>query len=678
MISRSVSGYSAVALALSVLGAVANAAAASDVEIAYDKANIERWSCRRCPVEQAAARTAVEIGAHYTTDGEARFGRDNGLFKPGTALLARIRLDQRIGNGELALRGNDLGLDSRHLELSWRGERSRWSASWREITRVNFLDGRTPFSLGAVQTLPVDWVTAFTTSGMSAFDASSREVGSTTKRRVFELDGERQLASRWQWFGRVRFETKRGGLLRGADTLYQTVQLIEPIDQEMRTLSSGLRFTTAKLDAVGWLDRSTFDSDVSGVRFDNPFTSFFTTGAVSSATSTDAERYCLSVRFSPARSTRVAASLKWAEESQDDAIGAPALAGQPFVLGLSVDRFDGRLRFATRLGRKLSLTSGFTFRERDVDEEAAAALSGLSRLFEMKDAETRFQLRYRVSSMIRLDGGVAESTSRRPGQEQVKLDESSVWLKANVSLGSMVLALSHEVGDRDASEFVRITNNHPDTRRFHLTDRERERRRVRLSYTAGVVDLAVYHDAVDTDFADSLLGLREQASRATGIELDWAINEHNRIAAFGSVDELRSLTFGTSDFVNRDWRSDTDDEVTTWGLSFRFSAIGGSPLDAKLDVTSSDGVADYTTTWRGSASPLPRLIADQDSIVLDLSYAITPRSRTFLRVFHERFASADWAIDDVAHDALPTLLGLGLTSPNYRATSFAVGFRRSF
>ncbi len=653
--------------------------ASDNVEVSYANANVERWRCRRCPIEEDRGKREITIGAHYTTDREARFGRDNGLADIGLEPLASLSLDERLDPGRLTIRSRELGLDSRRFDAAWRGERGRLRVTWREIPRVDFFDGHTPLSPGVEQTLPNGWVRSFSTDGMTAFDSLARTVDARTDRRRLEIAGTRSLTSHLTWFARIELETKKGARLRGVDTIYQPIQLLEPIDRETNTFSTGLTLSSTSLRATGWIDRSSFDSDVPGIRFDNPYASFFDFGAVGSATSTEMERFGVSFRFMPFRTTRVTARLVWGEESQDDLIGSPVIEGDPVALGLHADRFDGRMHLTSRLGKRLRVSTSFRFRERDIDEGTLDGFApATARLFELQDSAADMRLRYRTAWGMSLEGGWRERDSDRPLQEQANLDETGYWLKLRLPVGPWQLAVAAERDDRDAGSFERITNNHPATRRFHLADRERQRLRTRLSYSAGPVDVAVYRDELENEFDASLLGLSSQESATHGVEFDWRLGNHGMLSAFFTVDELESLTFGTSDFVNFDWQSRTDDEVTTWGFNWQFERIGGAPLDAGIHISSSDGIADYTTTWLGAASPLPRLVADQETIRIDLAYAVTAKSRVFLRMFHERFRSADWAVDNVAHDTIPNLLSFGLVSPNYRVTSFALGWRWSF
>ena len=662
--------------ALLVLGVDGYAAAGDGIDIHYDKARTDRWRCRRCPFEQPTPAGMIEVGAHHTTDRDARFGRDTGLADDGTSALAAIHWRQPVEGGELTVSSRDLGLSSRRADVVWRTDGSRWRLTWREIPRAHFFGGRTPFSRGVDQRLPADWVRAFTTAEMTGFAQSSRLVDSETERRLVEIAGEQRLSANWSWFGRWSVETKDGERQRGADTIYQTVQLLEPVDHETSSFSTGLRFSAAQVRAAGWVDRSSFDSAVTGVRFENPFISFFESGSVGSETSSTSERVGLSLRIAPLPSTRVSARVAWAEESQDATFGRGILDSEPFPLGMDVERFDARFHLTSRVGNRLRWSTSWRIRDREVDDAGDFAFSPHAlRVFALEDREATFRVRYRLSNGLRLDGGVRRNDAERPGQEQAAFDETGAWARLDWSWGRWQLTVDAARDERDAATFERITNNHPDTRRFHLADRDKDRIGVRLSFADGPFGFNVYRHDVEHRFDESLLGLTDQESASTGLGVDWAFDRTHRVSAFWSIDKLESLTFGTSDFVNRDWHSVTDDEVATWGFDWRAEGLGGAPIDLHLNWSHSDGIADYTTTWLGSVSPLPRLIADQQSAEFEVVYR-TPTWQPFLRVFHERFDSRDWALDGVAHDALPTLLGLGLTSPNYRNTTYAVGVRR--
>src|SRR5690606_19957555 len=74
--------------------------------------------CRRCPDMQGVSGE-VELGAGYVSDDAFKFGDYRGLHQEGAFLIGNAAVQSLGEEGEYwSLRGGDLGLDTRFLQLN--------------------------------------------------------------------------------------------------------------------------------------------------------------------------------------------------------------------------------------------------------------------------------------------------------------------------------------------------------------------------------------------------------------------------------------------------------------------------------------------------------------------------------------------------------------------------------
>jgi hypothetical protein len=75
---------------------------------------------------------------------------------------------------------------------------------------------------------------------------------------------------------------------------------------------------------------------------------------------------------------------------------------------------------------------------------------------------------------------------------------------------------------------------------------------------------------------------------------------------------------------------------------------------------------------------LPKLSSTLDSFRLSGLYRWSERVETTFNYRFERFFTADWALQDVAPDTLPTVLTLGAAPYDYNVWALGIGFRYHF
>lgn len=91
-------------------------------DTATQKSVKARWQCKWCPYNnpelQKSRRGMAQVGAGVVSDDSAKYGSYTGLDEEGGYGVAHVSAEQNMGNGYINVRGGNLGLDSRSLNLS--------------------------------------------------------------------------------------------------------------------------------------------------------------------------------------------------------------------------------------------------------------------------------------------------------------------------------------------------------------------------------------------------------------------------------------------------------------------------------------------------------------------------------------------------------------------------------
>ena len=92
----------------------------------------------------------------------------------------------------------------------------------------------------------------------------------------------------------------------------------------------------------------------------------------------------------------------------------------------------------------------------------------------------------------------------------------------------------------------------------------------------------------------------------------------------------------------------------------------GEKVDLIIDYAHSEGETEILYSGMGvSASPLPELESTLDSVHMTLTYNASERLKADFVLRWEAFETADWALDGVAPDTIPSVLTMGAMSYDY-------------
>jgi hypothetical protein len=135
----------------------------------------------------------IEIGVRYSSEDSFKFGEFSGLEDEGAYAIGNIEIRKNsvIGDNDnryWEMTGSNLGLDSRTVfaEYSQDGLFDVYF-EYDQIPRNQLRDAQTPFNgAGSTdQTLPVGWVPASSTSGMTTLIPSLKNIDIETERQRY-------------------------------------------------------------------------------------------------------------------------------------------------------------------------------------------------------------------------------------------------------------------------------------------------------------------------------------------------------------------------------------------------------------------------------------------------------------------------------------------------------------
>lgn len=706
----------------------------------------------------------VEIGVGYQDDGTRHFGRDSGLISEGFTPLLDFRLQHRPdwdgGSTDYwRFEGHRIGWDSRRLEIEF-GQQGTQSIglSWREMPRHRVEGALTPFNgvgtsfLG----LPPDWeVTGNTTADMPRLADSLQAVNLKTRRQRLDLGYWRSITDRLSFNVDVRRETKEGlsrvgGLFGFTGGNPRTAQLPAPVDYLTEIVDATLEFSGDNYVIGGGYHGSFFENEQNSLTWQNPFGRHpqwvegtgFPDGIGRLTLPPDNHFHQFRAfgawTFNPR--TRFNADVAVGRMEQDDGllpftVNPRIGADVPVPIEDASGRIDTtllNLRLTTRPVNRMNLAFTYRFDDRDNEsDQAAFRLVGGDAEMQKPPENARINLPYsfreqivkadatwRVARRSNLVGGIQYMVQDREDFSEVAdLDEWAAWagfrtsfrpdlsFHANIRYADREFdeydsrapfVASHVPGTLGPDEF----ENHPNLRKFNMSDRERTQVRGRFDYTPiDVFALGLSASYHKDDFDDERFGLNEATAASWSFDAGYFPVAGVNLTAFYTLDRYTAEQSGR-DFrgfapqeafdPNRNWFVDHDDDVDTFGASLelsdiarRWNAITATGLNGRLDLgfdvlfmrTRSE--IDVTTGPGLSAEPLPDLVNKLNAYKAWARYQFRPDWHIRMGVEHERFSSRDFAFDGVDVDTLANVLLFGQSSPNYDVTwvTLSLGYR---
>ena len=666
----------------------------------YDKVKNERWRCRLCP-DHVGVKGELSTGAIKVSDSEARFGRDNGLNEDDTSLAL---------NGYVALNRQDdfyasitarhLGLDARRLDANV-GKHNQYelSASWREIPRNTWSSAMTPYRGRTELTLPDNWVTGFSTSDLTVLNKSLQPISLGTQRKRLRTGVRLKFQDYWTMSANASRETRKGNRLTSSDFFNLAAEMASPINHETDDLRGKIKYARDHGLLSLEYSRSTFKNAYQALTFQKAYDPFIgeTRGRKTLAPNNEATAWVLSgaIRINGVAITGL---HQRAEAKQNDSFLPYSINTSITMEPLPSQSLEGKVDSSRTLvtirgvlTRRASFDIRYHSRERDNNTPILSLLPIIgdaftlgpetSRSYSFDNDQRKMAFHYRMFSGTRLTVGLHHIERQRTRSEISTNEEGRQWVKiTSNTFKGLRISLEYKDSSRDAATLRPITNNNPLTVRYHQAARDRSSLKTHLDYQIpnSPVILSASAGRSQTDYPGSTLGLQKNDDNAWGINVSYRPTETFFISAGQDAQAIDSETYGSLSFAARDWIYLTSDDVRTTTVRLEKNGLLENRLDLAFNYLYSDGAGDYVTSFENETSPFPRLISQHRSVDLKAKYRASAKLAVELRLYQERYRSADWALDGVAVNTIRNLITMGRVSPNYSINLASVSFTYSF
>lgn len=667
------------------------------------------WKCESCPYPEGTT-ASVDVGVGIVSDDSARFGTYTGLESEGAYLVLGGSASYRGDSGYFAdLSAADLGIDVRNVQAQVGREGVyRLELGYGEIPRYFGDDATTPFlgNGGNVLTLPAGYPGAVTgpatAPGAMPLATTLQPVDLDYKRSRFDVGGTWIAGENLTYRVSLR-KDQRDGTRPLYGSFYSTAsQLAAPLDDVTDQLEIAAQYTDRRFQATLAYQLSQYRNRKDSLTWDNPFEDVLggTRGQLALAPDNQFHQIMGSAGYQITPTLRASADLAVGRMTQDAGYLAPTLNTGLAVPALpvqsldgSVDTLNGSVKLSAAPLEGLRLNASYT---RNVHENQTSVQSYPQVATDMflrplrsntpfDFTQDRFQLNadYRASDAIKLSGGAEHDRRDRSYQEAVTTRETTIWGRMAAQVAEdLALSVKLAHGDRDHSTYgvaywFGYTEN-PLLRKANLAARTRNSMELRGDFTLGEgVTLGVLGEVAIEDYDETPVGLTYGRSSGLGADLSAAITETLMLQAYVRSDWLDSRQAGSEQARDPDWYARHEDRADLLGLGLRYAVIEDKlDLGADLVFTRSDSDIEMDTT--AGVSDFPTATTSMDSFKLFATYRLAENLSVTASYWYERYKSADWRLDGVQPDTVPSLLSYGMQAPQYRVNVFQVALRYGF
>lgn len=672
---------------------------------AWSQVDTSDWKCELCPFEQGY-RADYEAGATYVSDSSAKFGDATGYDEEG----AYINLD---GEGHFASDGGqmewyieDLGLDSRVVEGAG-GQQGLYGVriGYRELPYREFDTTSTIFLQSApdLLDLPAGWVRAPQTGGFTELANALYAQNIGSDRQFLELGAHYLPTSSVKLFADYRQQQRDGVDIVTGSSYTQASYLARPIDQQTDEIDLGARYVKGKMNLTLAYYGSFFKNNIDSLTWASPFTSApgADFGRMATEPDNDFQQLSLSGSYRDLpMNTSVALSLAMGRGEQNDALLPytvnPNIVTTPLprsTLDGKVDTANYALTILSRPVEKARLKFAFRQDERDNQTPQALWSRVITDSFTSGESETnlpysyqRMRLglsgEYRLLDTLDVAAGYDRVELDRDFQEVAEQDEDGGWGQLRWRPNSMLdIRARGGASKRDIDRYdttvAESYGQNPLMRKYNLAYRFRQYGELTISATPAEKpwSLGVSMLYADDSYTQSQLGLTDSSDARFTADLGWSVSDRTSLYVTGGVENIDSEQLGSEFSGPADWSATHEDSFYHFGGGFTVIAIADK-FDLTLDYTHSDGQTEIDVASTSTAtSPLPDLESTLDSLRLELRYKHSERMDFDLDLRYERFDSADWALDGVQPDTMPTILTMGADAYNYRVWAVGLSFR---
>ncbi|WP_108946108.1 MtrB/PioB family decaheme-associated outer membrane protein [Shewanella halifaxensis] len=664
-----------------------------------EKANTEKWECKRCVVETGFNGT-ISINAAYNDADDIHFGNTTGTDKDGLVAGVDADLINKSKSGyQTTFVADKLGYDagSARLETGRVGQ-YKIGLGYRGLAHYDTNSALSPYSnAGDSLTLPANWQTGAVTAQMPTLFDDAKQVALSSQRDRFLVDAN-YTGSFYQADISYQHEKRQGKRSFSGNFLTNSAMLAQPIDDSTDEFNAKLYF-----NGPGWLigidsSFSQYNNDHDSLIWQNAFTPTFGaayTGQSAVAPDNKAYRIGTNAQIS-GNGHQVLMHLGIASFTQDDAflpatINGPSPALPTTNLDGKVDTTDMRLKYTSRPLRQLAIRASYDYSDRDnktainrfpqVVTDSYYAGTAMNPEYDRTRQQAKIGAKYRFSRAIYLDTEYQYDHNDYSDLDRDRLRENGLSAKVNYKISSAWSAwLKAEFSDRTGSTYdpVSSTNSqsNPYLRKSYLADREREQYQVNVSYNTNSAFSASANVRVSSDNYDqTLVGLTQVDTQGYDISASYLLNDDFIINAYLNQDWRDSDQAGSSNFSLPNWYVNTDEESTLVGAGIDYRNLMDKKLDLGLDYSYSDGQSDTELT-QGISSPYGDYFAKRHNISAFAKYQLGEKMALRFDWIFEDYQDSDWLNQGLTLDAIPNVLIFGDLSHDYSA--HYVGFTFSY
>jgi MtrB/PioB family decaheme-associated outer membrane protein len=668
------------------------------------------WTCQFCPFE-SGYQANVTAGGSYVDDDAAKFGDASGYDEEGGYLNVDGEGSYAGETYQLDWYAEDLGLDSRVLEIEGGRQGSfGFHLGYRELPQRVFDTTSSVFAASAPHTLslPGSWVPAPLTSAMTALTSSLSKQNIESDRRIIEFGANYLPSSHFDLFADYRQQQRDGVDIFGASTFTQASLLHRPLDYQTDEVDLGARYKTERGHLTLAYYGSFFQNQAIDLVWDNPFsfdpaTSLPGEGQGRHAQEPDNnyQQVTLSGSYAfSAMDTVVAFSAASGRGEQNDALlaytinpGIAAGALPTSSLNAEVDTTNFAVTVKARPLPDARVKLSFRRDERDNKTPQLQWTRIITDTFMSGDTEpnipysferSRLNLSadYRLFDTVRVSAGYDYTETDRDYQEVAEQTEDAGWGKVRWRPNSFLdITARGGASERDIDRYDETLagnlGQNPLMRKYYLAYRYREFGEVTVAASLPEKPFSISVTAfyADDSYTFSQLGLTESDELRFAADLSWSVSERASIYLTGGTEDIDGKQSGSELFATPDWHADHSDSFDNIGAGFRIDGIGDK-VDLQLDYARAEGNTKIdVTSGAGGQSRFPDLESTLDSLRLKLLYRWSDKLDAVLRLRYESFSAEDWALQGVAPDTLPTILTLGAQPYDYEVWMFGIGVR---
>ncbi len=667
------------------------------------------WACSKCTFAKGYT-AATELGAGYLDESSAKFGDATGLDEDGVYAVANAAGGVALESGyRLDYELLNLGLDSRSAELSGGKQGSYDFGLFYDRIPHRLSDtGETIFGgVGSADlTLPPGWVRAGSTAGFTALGSSLRSVEVGYDRDRYGANGRYFLGDKWTFGLDYKRDERSGTRPRLGSFGSVSSEMLRPIDDSTDRVTADVRYQGKSWFAQVGYFASSYDTQVPGLRFDNPFNAFVA-GGDQGQMALEPDNLYNEVSISTGWyglpwKTAITLSGAMGKGTQDAAFLPYTLNPNLLVDALPLRNLDGDIS-VTRANLSISMQpidrlrvrGAATYDERDNDSKQAAFTSIVhTDLFPVNEDRVnaiygyeRTRLNGSADFVVYDDlevsiGGEWRNTDRTGTALEVSSEEvldgyGRVQFRPSGYLGVVVKGGAEERDPDGYDVDVAIANGqNPLMRKFNQAYRYRSYGELLANVAVGDLPLSLSASVnyADDSYMQSDLGLQSGLDRRYGVDVNWTVNE--KIAAYATLgrEKVDATTKGSSTFSTADWTGRVKDDFETYGagVTARFT----DKIGVTLDYTYAAG--DSRTRIIGAAAGVfPVVKSELSSFKAGVTYGFNARTELMLNWWYETLDTSDWAFS-AQPVVLPTVLGLGVDPYNYDVNYVTLSMRYRF